>query len=52
VNARLSSFLESDDLALGNYAGIASAAVDGLSGRLDIPEVICLVETELGDMSG
>lgn len=40
--------LESDDLALGNYVEIASAATLAIRGRKDIPDVICLVETELG----
>jgi hypothetical protein len=40
--------LESDDLALGNYVEIASAATVAIEERKDVPDVICLVETELG----
>lgn len=40
--------LESDDLALGSYGDIAAATVYELVQRTDVPDVICLVETELG----
>jgi hypothetical protein len=40
--------LESDDLALGNYVDIAEATIAELSHRKDSPDVVCLVETELG----
>jgi hypothetical protein len=40
--------LESDDLALGNYVDIAEATISEMSKRTDSPDVVCLVETELG----
>lgn len=40
--------LESDDLALGNYVDIAEATISEMSKRTDNPDVVCLVETELG----
>jgi len=40
--------LESDDLALGNYVDIAEATISEISKRTDSPDVVCLVETELG----
>jgi hypothetical protein len=39
--------LESDDLALGNYPEIAEATVRGLANRSDVPDVICLIETDV-----
>jgi hypothetical protein len=39
--------LESDDLALSNYVEIAEATVHGLAARLDAPDIVCLVETDL-----
>lgn len=40
--------LESNDLALGNYVDIATAVVSEVENRPDVPDVICLVETEAG----
>lgn len=39
--------LESNDLALSNYPEIAEATVASLASRSDIPDVICLIETDV-----
>src|SRR6266542_1823910 len=40
--------LESNDLALGNYVEIATAVESELENRHDIPDVVCLGETDAG----
>lgn len=39
--------LESDDLALGSYPAIAQATARGLENRSDVPDVVCLIETDI-----